>query len=159
MLKLLGRSRYGFISIESWASMLSITAPDRSDLTADGNSSQLYFRMRQDWPRGQQVLLGQLGLHFDMPTNADGFEAYKDLSYLSQAVHAHCLTLSSAHYRLQRGSASGSMGLMFWSLNNQWQGQSDAAVDYTGRWKLLQHAMARVYAPVRILTSCLLRPV
>ena len=36
---------------------------------------------------------------------------------------------------------------MFWSLNNQWQGQSDAAVDYTGRWKLLQHAMARVYAP------------
>ena len=35
------------------------------------------------------------------------------------------------------------MGLMFWSLNNQWQGQSDAAIDYTGRWKLLQHAISR----------------
>jgi len=40
------------------------------------------------------------------------------------------------------------MGLMFWSLNNQWQGQSDAAVDYTGRWKLLQHATARYFAPM-----------
>lgn len=54
-----------------------------------------------------------------MPTNANGFEAFKDLTYLTQAVHAHCLTLSSAHFRLQRGSAAGTMGLMFWSLNNQ----------------------------------------
>ena len=83
-----------------------------------------------------------------MPSSKDEFEAYKDLTYLSQAVHAHCLSLSSAHYRLQRGSASATMGLMFWSLNNQWQGQSDAAVDYTGRWKLLQYAMKQVYAPV-----------
>ena len=50
-------------------------------------------------------MLGQLALHFDMPANADEREAYKDLTYLSQAVHGHCLTLSSAHYRLQRGSA------------------------------------------------------
>ena len=36
----------------------------------------------------------------------------------------------------------------YWSLNNQWQGQSDAAIDYTGRWKLLLHATSRFYAPV-----------
>ena len=41
-------SEYGFISMESWASMASMTQPE--DLTADGNSSQLFFRMRQDWP-------------------------------------------------------------------------------------------------------------
>jgi len=39
------------------------------------------------------------------------------------------------------------MGLLFWSLNDQWQGQSDSAVDYTGRWKLFQHAAARFFAP------------
>lgn len=111
-------SEYGFISMESWASMMSVTDPV-TDITADGNSSQLFFRMRQDWPRGQQVLLGQLALHYDMPASKNGPEAYKDLTYLSQAVHAHCLTLSSAHYRLQRGSAAATMGLMFWSLNNQ----------------------------------------
>ena len=68
-----------------------------------------------------------------MPTSSNATEAYKDLSYLSQTVHAHCVTLSSSHFRLQRGSAAGTMGLMFWSLNNQWQGQSDASIDYTGR--------------------------
>ena len=139
-------SEYGFISMESWASMASMTLP--TDLTSDGNSSQMFFRMRQSWPYGNRILLGQLGLHFDMPANPNHREAYKDLTYLSQVVHAHCVTLSSAHYRLQRGSAAGTMGLLFWSLNNQWQGQSDSAVDYTGRWKLLQHASARFYAPV-----------
>ena len=103
--------------------------------------------MRQSWPHGQAILLGQHNLHFDMPANSNATEAYKDLTYQTQAVHAHCLTLSSAHFRMQRGSAAGTMGLMFWSLNNQWQGQSDAAVDYTGRWKLLQHAAARYFAP------------
>lgn len=139
-------SEYGFISMESWASMASMTLPD--DLTADGNSSMMFFRMRQDWPNGQEVLLGQLGLHFNMPGTKNQTEAYKDLTYLSQVVHAHCLTLSSSHFRLMRGSAAGTMGLMFWSLNNQWQGQSDAAIDYTGRWKLLLHATNRFYAPM-----------
>ena len=139
-------SEYGFISMESWASMASMTLP--TDLTADGNSSQMFFRMRQSWPNGNRILLGQLGLNYEMPTNPNGAEAFKDLTYLSQAVQAHCVTLASAHFRLQRGSAAGTMGLMFWSLNNQWQGHSDAAVDYTGRYKLLQYAAARYYAPM-----------
>jgi hypothetical protein len=141
-------SEYGFISMESWASIMSMTLP--TDITADGNSSQLWFRMRQSWPHGQGILLGQLAQHYNMPTHPDPVEAYKDLTYLTQAVHAHCVTLSSAHYRLQRGSASATMGLMFWSLNNQWQGSSDSAVDYTGRWKLLQHASVRYFAPVML---------
>ena len=91
--------------------MASMTLP--ADLTADGNSSMLFFRMRQSWPRGQEVLLGQLGVHFDMPSSANQMEAYKDLTYLSQVVHAHCLTLSSSHFRLLRGAAAGTMGLMF----------------------------------------------
>jgi beta-mannosidase len=132
--------------MESWASMATMTLP--ADLTADGNSSMMFFRMRQDWPNGQEVLLGQLGVHYDMPTSKNQTEAYKQLTYLSQVVHAHCVTLSSSHFRLMRGSAAGTMGLMFWSLNNQWQGQSDAAIDYTGRWKLLQHATSRFYSPM-----------
>ena len=35
-------SEYGFISMESWASMASMVLP--TDLTADGNSSQMFFR-------------------------------------------------------------------------------------------------------------------
>ena len=108
----------------------------------------MFFRMRQSWPDGQAILLGQLGLHFDLPASHDPLEAYKDLTYLSQTVHAHCLSLSSSHFRLQRGASAATMGLMFWSLNNQWQGQSDAAIDYTGRWKLLQFETQRFYAPI-----------
>ena len=99
--------------------MQSMTLP--TDLTADGNSTQMFFRMRQNWPTGQEVVLGQIKRHFKMPANPNATEAYKDLSYLSQAVHAHCVTLSSSHFRLQRGSSAATMGLLFWSLNNQWQ--------------------------------------
>ena len=35
-------------------------------------------------------------------------------------------------------------------LLSQWQGSSDSAVDYTGRWKLLQHASVRYFAPIML---------
>ena len=77
------------------------------EFVSDQSSCRGWTTHFQDWPNGQEVLLGQLGLHFDMPTTKNQTEAYKDLTYLSQAVHAHCLTLSSSHFRLMRGSAAG----------------------------------------------------
>jgi hypothetical protein len=40
--------------------------------------------------------------------------------------------------------------LLLLLLLSQWQGSSDSAVDYTGRWKLLQHASVRYFAPIML---------
>jgi hypothetical protein len=123
-------------------------AVDPADITADGNSTQLFFRMRQSWPMGQEILFTQLWQHARTPTAPNATDAFADMSYLSQAVHAHCLALSSLHFRMQRSTSAATAGLLFWSLNEQWQGQSDAAIDYAGRWKLLHYAAARFYSLV-----------
>ena len=38
--------------------------------------------------------------------------------------------------------------LQFWQTNDIWQGASWAAIDYVGRYKMVQYTAARAYAPV-----------
>ena len=39
------------------------------------------------------------------------------------------------------------MGRMYWQTNDIWQGASWAAVDYTGRYKMVQYFTTHFYAP------------
>lgn len=60
----------------------------------------------------------------------------------------------SEYYRLQRIGYGNTTGLLFWSLDDQWQGQSDSSVDYIGRWKLLQYTLkSSIFAPQLIVLS------
>lgn len=137
-------SEYGFIALPSFGELVEVTKP--GDWA--WNSTQMFFRMRQSWPSGQAILWHQLTLHFRAQPVPSSAEHFRDTIYLSQATHAHCLDIASRHYRVQRSGGAHTMGLLFWSLNNQCQGQSDSSIDYSGRWKLLHHAAARFYAPV-----------
>ena len=42
------------------------------------------------------------------------------------------------------------MGRMFWQTNDIWQGASWAAVDYTGRYKMVQYFAKQFYSPVLV---------
>jgi len=45
------------------------------------------------------------------------------------------------------------MGILYWQLNDIWQGPSWSSVEYGGRWKPLQYAIKRAYAPVIVTMS------
>ena len=64
-----------------------------------------------------------------------------------------CIRYETEHYRSLRSSgseqASGfTMGTLFWQANDQWTGASWSAVEYGGRWKVLQYFARRFYADV-----------
>ena len=40
------------------------------------------------------------------------------------------------------------MGVLYWQLNDIWQGPSWASVEYGGKWKHTQYAVKRAYAPL-----------
>jgi hypothetical protein len=42
------------------------------------------------------------------------------------------------------------MGVLFWQLNDVWQGASWSSVEYGGRWKPLMYTMRRAFAPVAL---------
>lgn len=40
------------------------------------------------------------------------------------------------------------MGILYWQLNDIWQGPSWSSIEYSGRWRLTHSAVQRSYAPV-----------
>ena len=40
------------------------------------------------------------------------------------------------------------MGILYWQMNDIWQGPSWASMEFGGRWKPLHYAVKRAYAPV-----------
>jgi beta-mannosidase len=55
-----------------------------------------------------------------------------------------------AWYRRGAGLGENNLGSLVWQLNDIWQGVSWAAIEYSGRWKILQYGLATVYSPVII---------
>ena len=40
------------------------------------------------------------------------------------------------------------MGVLYWQLNDIWQGPTWSSVEHDGRWKMLHYVVRRAFAPV-----------
>jgi beta-mannosidase len=69
--------------------------------------------------------------------------------YLSQVLHAEAMRVGVEHWRRLRDRCSGAL---YWQLNDCWPVSSWASIDYYGRWKALQYATRRFFAPL-LLTA------
>ncbi len=75
---------------------------------------------------------------------------FADMVYLTQVNQAQAIELAALHHRACRPVT---MGSLYWQLNDVWPAISWASIDYSGRWKLLNYAARRFFAPQAIVAE------
>ncbi|KAL6782296.1 hypothetical protein ACKKBG_A06260 [Auxenochlorella protothecoides x Auxenochlorella symbiontica] len=74
---------------------------------------------------------------------------YKAFTHLSQVQQALAYETAAGVWRRGRDDpATRTMGMLYWQLNDIWQGPSWSSINHGGQWKLLHHAARRFFAPV-----------
>ncbi len=90
---------------------------------------------------GNDKILYYLTDRFRLPAS------FSDLVYLTQIQQAEAIRIAVEHWRRNRPRCSGAL---YWQLNDCWPVTSWASIDYEGRWKALQYAARRFYAPLAL---------
>merc|ERR1711988_1129467 len=113
---------------------------------------------RNHHPDGQMQITQPISMHFHLP--ADGPNSWQQFLWLSQLNQAVGYKTETEHFRRIRTLCSKdtpgcNMGRMYWQTNDIWQGASWAAMDYTGRYKMVQYFTQHFYAPVLISSYCI----
>ncbi|MGD0018157.1 MAG: glycoside hydrolase family 2 protein [Candidatus Limnocylindrales bacterium] len=127
-------SEFGFESLPALATVAAF-APD----PADWNLGSPLLDHHQRCPVGNARILYYMAQQFRMPKD------FASMVYLSQVLHAEAMRVGVEHWRRQRARCSGAL---YWQLDDCWPVSSWAGIDYFGRWKALQYATRRFYAPV-----------
>jgi beta-mannosidase len=131
-------SEFGFESLPAMTTIKAFATDP-----ADWNLGSAILDLHQKNPAGNAKILYYLAQQFRLPRDFDG------LVYLSQVLQAEAMRVGVEHWRRERARCGGAM---YWQLNDCWPVSSWAGIDYFGRWKALQYATRRFYAPV--LLSC-----
>jgi beta-mannosidase len=145
-------SEFGY---QSWPSLLTLAAAS-SEAAGDWAWLSPFMNHRQHHPDGQAQITALWALHFDNPNRtASNATLFGDWLWLSQASAGLAMKFEAEHYRRGRSSGSATtggytMGTLYWQANDIWEGASWSAIEYGGRWKVLQHLATRFYADVLV---------
>ena len=131
-------SEFGFESLPAMATVATF-APD----PADWNLGSPMLDHHQRCSVGNARILYYMAQQFRLPQDFPSFV------YLSQVLHAEAMRVGVEHWRRLRDRCSGAL---YWQLNDCWPVSSWASIDYYGRWKALQYATRRFFAPL-LLTA------
>jgi beta-mannosidase len=79
--------------------------------------------------------------------------------WMTQINQAVGYKVEVEHFRRIRSECSAdtpgcNMGRMYWQTNDMWQGASWAAIDFTGRYKMVQYYTGKFYAPLLVSAYC-----
>lgn len=132
-------SEFGF---ESFPSLKTLQC--RTGEPEDMNLFSYEIEYRQRCPRGNKLIMQNMGEHFRMPSQ------FRDLIYLSQLMQADAVRFAIDHLRRNRGRC---MGALYWQINDCWPGVSWSGIDYDGRWKALHYAAREFYAPRSLILT------
>ena len=128
-------SEFGFQSFPNEKTVNSFTIPE------DRNIFSRVMELHQRFPGGNKKLMAHIADNVKYPTD------FGTLLYATQTLQAEAIRYGVEHLRRHRGRC---MGTLYWQLNDVWPVTSWASIDYFGRYKALQYAAKRFYAPVMI---------
>ena len=77
-------------------------------------------------------------------------QVFDDYCYLTQLQQARCYTTAFGAWRRQMSTAATNMGILYWQLNDVWQGPTWSTIEVDGTPKLSHHATRRAFAPLLI---------
>jgi len=90
---------------------------------------------------GNKAIIEHICRHFRMPNSFEKFV------YISQVLQALSIKSASEHWRRCKPTC---MGVVYWQLNDIWQGPSWSSLEYDGRWKVLQYFARNFFAPLLV---------
>jgi beta-mannosidase len=128
-------SEYGFQAFPDLLSVSRYTTP------ADWNIESPVMLSHQRHPRGNQLIRTYLHRDFRKPKDFASF------LYVGQVLQATVIQYAAEAHRRAMGHNWGSL---YWQLDDCWPVASWSSIDYFGRWKALQYAARRFFAPVLV---------
>ncbi len=130
-------SEFGFQSFPDIRTIESFTLPE------DRNIFSYVMEKHQRNASANGKILNYISQTYLYPAD------FEKLVYASQLLQMEAIRCGVEHWRRNRGIC---MGALYWQLNDCWPVASWSSIDYYGRWKALQYAAKRFFAP--ILLSC-----
>ncbi|CEG37999.1 hypothetical protein, variant [Plasmopara halstedii] len=158
-------SEFGFQSWPSAASLHDVSAED------DWKSFQSFWKFlkyRERHENGTTQMLTQLKRRFHVPfpfrnemwlSNDSNVWSDRVLElsitkriesylYLTQVQQSLCYQTAIQTWRRGKNPDFGlTMGILYWQLNDIWQGSSWSSIEHSGRWKSLHYVAKREFAP------------
>jgi len=128
-------SEYGFQSFPTLDSVARYAPPSEWRIDSPVMLSH------QRHPRGNALVRTYMDRDFRVPKD---FGAFLYLSQVSQA------TVIQYGAEAHRRRMPANMGSLYWQLDDCWPVASWSSIDYYGRWKALQYAARRFFAPVLV---------
>uniref|UniRef100_H2YWC5 Beta-mannosidase n=1 Tax=Ciona savignyi TaxID=51511 RepID=H2YWC5_CIOSA len=142
-------SEYGFQSWPSFEAIQQVSEPQ--DWTITSNWSE----HRNHHGSGNQEMLSQISMHFQIPDSSNCTEDFINTIYLTQVVmQGLCYKAQTEFYRRARNhlfkGAGHTMGALYWQLNDIWEAPTWSSTEYGGKWKAVHYFASEFFAPVAL---------
>ena len=148
--------RARFISEHGFQSFPSLDSYSKVLIPADYQRDSAVLQFRQRHENGNTEVQDMAQRHFTLPdATSDDPDEQKELfdeyCWLTQVQQARCYETALATWRRYKSIDSiNTMGILYWQLNDIWQGPTWASLEFGGRWKVAHYAVANVFAPVLV---------
>nr|XP_057933509.1 beta-mannosidase isoform X2 [Doryrhamphus excisus] len=139
-------SEYGFQSWPSFSTLQPVSVPE------DWSYNSTFSSHRQHHLDGNQQMLEQAAIHFNLPNSSQPLRRFKDTLYLTQVMQAQCVKTQTDFYRRSRSEIvdgkGHTMGALYWQLNDIWQAPSWSSIEFGGKWKMLHYFAQDFFADI-----------
>lgn len=139
-------SEYGFQSWPSFSTLQMVSIKD------DWSYNSNFTSHRQHHEDGNQQMLRQAALHFNLPNSTDPLKRFTDTLYITQVMQAQCVKTQTEFYRRSQSEIiegkGRTMGALYWQLNDIWQAPSWSSIEFGGKWKMLHYFAQNFFAAV-----------
>eukprot|EP00604_Paraphysomonas_vestita_P004328 CAMPEP_0174825586 /NCGR_PEP_ID=MMETSP1107-20130205/42898_1 /TAXON_ID=36770 /ORGANISM="Paraphysomonas vestita, Strain GFlagA" /LENGTH=405 /DNA_ID=CAMNT_0016057327 /DNA_START=812 /DNA_END=2026 /DNA_ORIENTATION=- len=141
-------SEFGFQVHPSYLAYQPVTDP------SDRNINSKFVQYRQRHEDGNNQMEYQITRHFNLPAkdcenDSEPLGGFDNYLYLSQIQQSRCYETAINYWRsLRSDEVAQTMGILYWQLNDIWEGPSWASLEWGGRWKPLHYTVKRIFSEI-----------